>query len=180
MKIIEKKIDELIPYEKNPRINALAIEQVANSIREFGFKVPIVIDKDNVVVAGHTRLKASKRLGLETVPCIVADDLTPEQIRKYRLADNKVNDIAQWDFELMMQELDEITNIDMSAFGFLDHTENLDFIDDMMGSGIAGGEKEKELFNVTIKFPSRERELIEETIRTVGKDVIIAKVIERL
>lgn len=118
MEIKNMKITDLIPYEKNPRKNDKAVEQVANSIKEFGFKVPIVIDKDNVIVAGHTRYKASKKLNLLTVPCIVADDLSDEQIKAYRLADNKVSELAEWDVDLLGEELNGIMDIDMSAFGF--------------------------------------------------------------
>ena len=117
MKIIEKRLDEITPYENNPRFNDTAVEYVANSIREFGWKQPIVIDRDGVIVAGHTRLKAAQRLGLKTAPCVVADDLTDEQVRAYRLADNKVAEMATWDFEALELELDGI-NLDMSAFGF--------------------------------------------------------------
>ena len=116
--IVEKKLKEIKPYEKNARKNDDAVKYVAESIRQFGFKVPIVIDKDNVIVAGHTRYKASKELGLEAVPCIVADDLTEEQIKAYRLADNKVSEVAEWDFDLLNIELDDIFDIDMSDFGF--------------------------------------------------------------
>ena len=118
MQIIDKKIDEIKPYENNPRKNDDAVEAVANSIKEFGFKVPIVIGKDGIIVCGHTRYKASMKLGLETVPCIVADDLTPEQVKAFRLADNKVAEKAEWDFDLLGDELDDILNIDMEAFGF--------------------------------------------------------------
>ena len=118
MNIIEKKITEIIPYEKNPRKNDEAVKYVAESIKQFGFKVPIVIDKNNVIVAGHTRYKASKKLGLKEVPCIVADDLTEEQIKAYRLADNKVAEQAEWDFDLLGEELDGILDIDMCDFGF--------------------------------------------------------------
>lgn len=97
MNIVDKNVDEIIPYENNPRKNDKAVPAVAKSIQEFGFKVSIVIDKNNIIVNGHTRLKAAKKLGLETVPCIVADDLTPDQIRAFRLADNKVGEIATWD-----------------------------------------------------------------------------------
>lgn len=120
MQIIDKKLAEIKPYENNPRNNDEAVECVANSIKEFGFKVPIVIDKDGVIVAGHTRLKAAERLGLKTVPCIVADDLTPEQVKAFRLADNKVGELATWDFEKLDIELDGITDIDMAEFGFED------------------------------------------------------------
>lgn len=118
MNIIEKNLKDIKPYEKNPRKNDNAVEYVANSIKEFGFKVPIVIDKDGVIVAGHTRYKASKKLGIEKVPCIIADDLTDEQIKAYRLADNKVSEKSEWDFDLLNNELSEILNIDMEMFDF--------------------------------------------------------------
>lgn len=120
MNIIEKPINEVIPYEKNPRINDNAVPAVMKSIEEFGFKVPIVIDKNGTIVTGHTRLKAAKKLGMKTVPCIVADDLTPEQIKAFRLADNKVAEAAEWDMELLNEELDGIIDIDMSDFNFGD------------------------------------------------------------
>lgn len=118
MNIIEVNINEIKEYENNPRHNELAIEPVANSIENFGFKVPIIIDKDYVIVAGHTRVLAAKKLGLEKVPCIIADDLTEEQIKAFRLADNKVGEIAEWDFEKLEEELKAIQDIDMSMFSF--------------------------------------------------------------
>ena len=124
MNIIEKPINEVIPYEKNPRINDNAVPAVMKSIEEFGFKVPIVIDKTGTIVTGHTRLKAAKKLGMKTVPCIVADDLTPEQIKAFRLADNKVAEAAEWDMELLNEELDGIIDIDMSDFNFGDITDS--------------------------------------------------------
>ena len=120
MNIVELSIHDLVPYENNPRNNIEAVEYVANSIEKFGFKVPIVVDTNNVIVAGHTRYMARKKLGLETVPCIVADDLTEEQIKAFRLADNKVSEIATWDDELLAIELSDIVDIDMSDFGFVD------------------------------------------------------------
>lgn len=120
MKIIEKNIDEVTPYENNPRRNDEAVEGVANSIKEFGFKVPIVIDKDNVIIAGHTRLKAAKKLGLKKVPCVKADDLTPEQARAFRIVDNKTQEIAGWNFDQLNEELEGLSNVDMSKFGFAD------------------------------------------------------------
>lgn len=118
MNIVEKKLTEIKPYEKNPRRNDGAVDAVANSIKEFGFKVPVVIDNDGVIVCGHTRYKAAKRLKLKTVPCVIADDLTEEQIKAYRLADNKVGELAEWDDELLNFELGDIVDIDMSEFGF--------------------------------------------------------------
>lgn len=118
MKILNIRIDQIRPYEKNPRINDEAVKYVANSIKEFGFKQPIVIDKNNVIVAGHTRYKAAMELGLESVPCIMADDLTDEQVKAYRLADNKVAEASEWDFDLLNNELEDIFDIDMEKFGF--------------------------------------------------------------
>lgn len=118
MNITEKPLADLTPYENNPRHNEAAIEAVAASIREFGFKVPIVIDREGVIVAGHTRVAAAHRLGLETVPAIIADDLTEEQIRAFRLADNRTAELAGWDEDLLAQELEAIADIDMTQFGF--------------------------------------------------------------
>ena len=118
MQIIDKKIGEIKPYEKNPRKNDNAVDAVASSISQFGFKNPIVIDGNNVIICGHTRYKAAQKLGLNTVPCVVADDLTEEQIKAYRLADNKVSELAEWDIDLLGEELDGIFDIDMSDFGF--------------------------------------------------------------
>lgn len=121
MEIIEKRIEELIPYENNPRKNETAVEYVANSIKEFGFKVPIIIDKNNVVVAGHTRLKAAKMLKLDVVPCVVADSLSDEQVKAFRLVDNKTAEIAEWDNESLGQELDSLADkVDMKQFGFIE------------------------------------------------------------
>lgn len=117
MEIIEKRLDEIRPYERNPRRNDAAVEYVAESIKAFGWKQPIVIDKDGVIIAGHTRYKAACRLGLEKVPCLIAEDLTPEQVKAYRLADNKVGEIAGWDFDALEEELDAI-DLDMTGFGF--------------------------------------------------------------
>lgn len=119
IKIIEKSIDELIPYENNARINDNAVDVVANSIKEFGFKNPIIIDKDGVIVAGHTRLKAAKQLGIDKVPCIIADDLTEEQIKAFRIADNSSAQVAEWDMQKLMAELNVI-NYDMAKFGLGD------------------------------------------------------------
>lgn len=118
MNVKEINIKDIRPYEKNPRKNNSAVAYVAESIKQFGFKVPIIIDKNNVIVAGHTRYKAAKKLGINTVPAIIADDLTDEQIKAFRLADNKVAEQAEWDIDLLNEELEEIFDIDMSDFGF--------------------------------------------------------------
>ena len=119
MKKIEIKyidINDIKPYENNPRKNDEAVDYVVNSIREFGFKNPIVLDKNNVIINGHTRYKASKKLKLKQVPCIYADDLTEEQIKAFRIADNKVSEFSEWDFSKLDLELEDI-NLDMEDFG---------------------------------------------------------------
>ena len=124
MKIKQMRISELKPYPKNPRINDGAVDAVAASIREFGWKQPLVVDKDGVIVAGHTRYKAAQKLGIEEVPVVVADDLTPEQVKAYRLADNKTAELAEWDFAKLDEELAEL-DFDMSEFGF--DADGIDF-----------------------------------------------------
>ncbi len=124
MQVVMKKITSLLEYDNNPRHNEEAIEAVANSIREFGFKVPIVISSDNVIIAGHTRLKASVSLGLEEVPCIIANDLNDEQIKAFRLADNKTAELATWDLSKLEEELSHI-DMDMLQFGFEEMEELL-------------------------------------------------------
>ena len=118
MKLIYKSISDLVEYKNNPRENDKAVEYVARSIKEFGFKVPIVVDSNYEIIAGHTRLKAAKKLGLNEVPVIVADDLTDEQVKAFRLADNKTAEIADWDFELLDLEINDVFDIDMGQFGF--------------------------------------------------------------
>jgi len=119
------KIDEVKPYPNNPRNNDDGVEAVANSIREFGWQQPIVVDKDNVIIVGHTRYKAARKLGMKEVPVVVANNLTPEQVKAYRLADNKTGELTDWDMSLLDDELGDIADIDMSDFGF-----NLDLDDD--------------------------------------------------
>ena len=121
MNITERNISDIIPYENNPRNNKNAIEKVAESIKEFGFKVPIIVDKGGIIVAGHTRLEAAKLLGLKKVPVIVADDLTPEQVKAFRLADNKVAEFSTWDFKKLNEELSELGSaFNFEGFGFYD------------------------------------------------------------
>jgi site-specific DNA-methyltransferase (adenine-specific) len=125
MEINEIPVKALKPYKRNPRKNDKAVEYVANSIRQFGFKVPIVIDSNYEIVCGHTRWKAAKTLGMETVPCILADDLNEDQIRAFRLADNKTAEMADWDFDLLELEFNDIDPdlFDMSDFGFFQDEE---------------------------------------------------------
>lgn len=125
MQVQSMKIDEVKPYPNNPRNNDDGVEAVANSIKEFGWQQPIVVDKDNVIIVGHTRYKAAKKLGMDKVPVVVASNLSDEQVRAYRLADNKTGELTDWDMSLLDDELGDIADIDMSDFGF-----DLDLDDD--------------------------------------------------
>lgn len=118
MKVNNVPIGSITPYENNPRNNDDAVEATANSIKEFGWQQPIVVDKDNVIIVGHTRLKAAKSLGLDEVPVLVADNLSDEQVKAYSLADNSTGDLADWDSNLLISELSGIMNLDMNQFGF--------------------------------------------------------------
>ncbi|MFZ3132874.1 MAG: DNA modification methylase [Desulfosporosinus sp.] len=118
-------INKIKPYDKNPRKNDAAVDKVAASIKEFGFQQPIVVGKDGIIIVGHTRLKAAKKLGITEVPVLYTEDLTDEQVKAYRLADNKTNEFAEWDYTLLGQELGELEscNFDMEPFGF-EHMDN--------------------------------------------------------
>lgn len=131
--IVMRKVAELKPYKNNPRKNDKAVDAVAASIKAFGFKQPIVIDVNDEVIAGDTRLKAAKKIGYDEVPCVMADDLTPEQVKAYRLADNKVGELAEWDWNLLPAEMDGLTGFDMTEFGF-DEIEAVD-VDSLLDCG---------------------------------------------
>lgn len=144
MNIIEKSIEEVIPYVNNPRNNQDAVDAVASSIHEFGFNVPCVIDRNNVLVTGHTRLLAAKKLGLTKVPCVVADHLTDAQIKAFRIADNKVAELATWNSELLQVELDALKelNFDMTEFGF--DEDELNALDDVEEDEVPEVDEESE------------------------------------
>ncbi len=142
MQITMMNISDIHPYERNPRNNDAAVDAVAKSIKEFGWRAPIVVDKDMVIVAGHTRLKAAIKLGLTEVPVHVAKDLTPEQIQAYRIADNKTGEIAEWNYELLPFELKDLqaADFDLSLLGF-DTSELEKLLADVNGE-VAEGETE--------------------------------------
>ena len=121
MKIQMKAIGELHEYENNPRFNDQAVDAVAKSIETFGFKAALVVSTDGEIICGHTRLKAAKKLGLTEVPCVIADDLTPEQVKAFRLVDNKTSELAQWDIAALAAELEELATAgvdDLADYGF--------------------------------------------------------------
>ncbi len=152
MEIINKKLDELKPYENNPRFNDDAVEYVAKSIKEFGFKVPIIIDKNGVIVAGHTRYKASLELGLEEVPCIVADDLTDNQVKAFRLADNKVSDYSIWNNTALLEELEDLEGLDI--FTGFDFSDTFEDILDETDTSILG--EEEQIYKIVVKSVNKE------------------------
>jgi DNA modification methylase len=125
------KLEKLNPYANNARDNGKAIDKVASSIKNYGFKNPILIDSNNEIIAGHTRLLAAKKLGLKEVPTILVDDLTPEQVKAFRIADNKTAEYAEWNFELLAQEMEELklADYDLSLTGF-DMSEAEKLMDD--------------------------------------------------
>lgn len=166
--ITMRAIDSITPYERNPRNNTEAVKYVAESIKNFGFKVPIVIDKEGVIVAGHTRLLAAKKLKFKEVPCIIADDLTEEQVKAYRLADNKVSEFAEWDFNMLSAELEDLIDFDMSIFGFdIETITGDDFGDEF---SLADGDK-PEICQMTFTLHERQKELIEYAMNVVSDDI---------
>lgn len=170
MKIKWVDIDSVIPYENNPRRNEDAVEPVANSIKEFGWQQPIVVDKDNVIIVGHTRLKAGKHLGLDKVPVLVADELNDDQVKAYRLADNKVGELAMWDFTLLDTELDEI-ELDMDGFGFSVDLDD-DFIGDLMNDDYVD-HIETNTFSITFDFKKEHEEKVKSYIAEYGKTDLV-------
>ena len=163
MKVLDLKVSDITPFENNPRNNDEAVEPVLNSIKQFGFKVPIVIDKNNIIVTGHTRYKAAKKMKLDKVPCIIADDLTEEQIKAFRLADNKVGEIATWDFNALELELSEIENIDMEDFNF-----EIDSIEDNFNTDFElSNEDKSELEQITFTLHHEQAELIRYSISKI-------------
>lgn len=137
-KIEMKAVEDIKPYERNPRINDKAVQFVANSIREFGFRQPIVVDKEMVIIVGHTRWKASQLLGLKEVPVIVADDLSEEQVKAYRIADNSVADVSSWDYDMLDIEMKDLPDFSFDDFAIV--TQEFDWSDT---KGIEEGGYEK-------------------------------------
>lgn len=167
MNVVEKKLSDLRPYENNPRFNEDAVPVVEESIRQFGFKVPIVVDMEGVIVAGHTRVEAAKRLGMESVPCVVADDLTPEQVRAFRLVDNKSAEFSGWDFDILDGELESLgESFDLSKMGFPDLSADSAALAAAMDANSvteSGAEDadEKEKYLLHLKMPVKFKKRIE-------------------
>ena len=173
MTIIEKKLTDVIPYENNPRKNDEAVEYVIKSIKDFGFKIPIIIDRNGIIVTGHTRYKAAQKLGMETIPCIIADDLTDEQIKAFRLADNKVGENAEWDYNLLSEEIDRLCDFNFEEYGF----DNIE-VDDDISNDFLETKTDPGLFGVTLSFSSDSKQIINRYIKKNGKEYIVNELID--
>lgn len=168
MQIVEKKLTWLKPYANNPRDNESAVEPVANSIKEFGFKVPIVATSDGEIINGHTRFKASKLLGLKKVPVIISDDLTEEQIKAFRLADNKTGELADWNEELLAKELEKL-DFNLEQFGFEKLADEFDEEDN---------EEDPYTSKITTPTyePTGEEVYLQDLVDTTKRDELIRKI----
>lgn len=161
MNVKKMALKEIFPYDRNPRKNDNAVDAVAASIKRFGFLVPLVIDKEHEIVAGHTRYKAAQKLGISSVPCVIADELTEDQIKAFRLADNKVAEMAEWDAELLPLELNDIS-MDMTDFGF-ESISDEEFGDDF---SLDDGEK-KPFQQISLTLHDEQAELLHAAIAYV-------------
>lgn len=168
MQIVEKELTWLKPYANNPRDNESAVEPVANSIKEFGFKVPIVATSDGEIINGHTRFKASKMLGLKKVPVIISDDLTEEQIKAFRLADNKTGELADWNEELLAKELEKL-DFNLEQFGFEKLADEFDEEDN---------EEDPYTSKITTPTyePTGEEVYLQDLVDTTKRDELIRKI----
>lgn len=181
MKKLEIKyiqINDIKPYKNNPRLNEDAIPYVMNSIKEFGFKNPIILDKNNVIVAGHTRLESAKRLDMKEVPAIYADDLTEEQVKAFRLADNKVAEKSMWDYTKLDEELDNILDIDMSMFDF--DISNESYIDDLLENDFGSQGDGSDVFSISLTFQKEYEQKMNDYIKQNGKDNLKQIIIEEI
>ena len=180
--VVWKDPNELTPYDKNARKNDETVPYLVNSIKRFGFRVPLVIDAKGVVVCGHTRLKAALNMGMKKVPCVVADDLTKAEIRAFRLADNKIQEMSGWDFEALDFELEDLKidfDGDMIDFGFNGGSD--DEIDDLNNSDFGVGDNQGtplDSFGVTFTFPIECEEKVKAFIKEKGKKYIVEKIMK--
>lgn len=153
------------------------IEKIANSIKEFGFINPVLIDGDFGIIAGHGRVEGAKHLGITEVPCVFVEDLTKEQKRAYILADNKLADLAGWDFAILDKELEEIS-IDMSDFGFESIDIDFNHIEDLISEDFIEKREDKSEFSITFIFPTEKKDTITEFIKDNGKETIVEHIID--
>ncbi len=175
MNVIQKPVSEVIPYENNPRRNAQAVHDVAESIRRYGFQQPLVIDREGVIVVGHTRFLAAKELELDTVPCVVSR-LTDEQNRAYRLVDNKTAEGAEWDFAKLEAELD---SLDFGGFDFGFKTAD-QYFDHILNDEFATRDAQSDRFAVTFHFPSDSKATVDDYLKAHGKESLEKMMLEAM
>ena len=155
MNLITLKLSEIKPYPNNPRNNDAAVDAVAESIKQYGFNVPMVVDVNHVIICGHTRYKAAMKLGLKEVPCVIADKLTQNQVNAYRIADNKTSDLSIWDNVLLLKELESIGDDFFTGF------QTSDYFDDTLEETGHDLEKFSECADYEVTFRSKDPNLIE-------------------
>lgn len=160
-------IDDIKPYKNNPRKNEDAVNATANSIKEFGWQQPIIVDQDNTIIAGDTRLKAAKQLKMNKVPVVVAKNLSKDQVKAYRLADNKTGEIAEWDYDLLNNELEDVIGINMEDFGFEDIENNIN-IDDIF---FDDDQQQKEDERIYLKWDDKKVEVSSETLSFLNNNL---------
>lgn len=188
MKSIERityvPIESVKPYENNPRFNDSGVAALAESIKQFGWTKPIVVDAENVIIAGHTRLKAAQQLGLKEVPVSVADWLTEEQEKAYRLADNKSGELAEWDYDKLVEEIQKAKNTDFSALGFSE-IELMGLSNDFLPDGFGDeegyeeiGEAQLKARHITINYDAEDEEEVKELIGEKGELKVVYKASE--
>ncbi len=161
MKIVNININEIKPYSKNPRVIDDAVEYVKKSIEKFGFKNPIILDKNKEIVCGHVRYEAAKQLNLINIPCIIENNLTSKQIKAFRIAENKTSEMARWNFDLLLDEMNLLSEFDMSDFQFN--------IDDFTGELYINNDKDI-IMNYKITVKSLYNEEIEKSKKIVSEN----------
>ena len=164
MQVKEIPLSEIVPYEKNPRRNDKAVDVVVKSIKQFGFKVPVVIDANNVIVAGHVRYKAARILEFDKIPCIIASDLTPEQVRAFRLIENKTSELAQWDYAKLSEELNILASELVGEFNFdlLNQKELPEF-----NSALPTAREKSNFDSITFAFSAEQKEFVDKALSEV-------------
>ncbi len=170
MDVLNVNIAEIKPYENNPRNNDNAVDKVAESIKLFGFRIPVVLDKNNVIVCGHTRYKASQKLGLKELPCTYAKDLSQEQINAFRIIDNKTAEYADWDYNKLALEIEDVadlSDLDLNFFDLEAPDINMDDFD--TDFSLPDGEK-SEFATMTFTLHERQKELIEYALSLVKEN----------
>ena len=164
MQVKEIALSELVPYEKNPRRNDKAVNAVAKSIKQFGFKVPVVIDADNKIVAGHVRYKAARILKFDKIPCIIASDLTPEQAKAFRLIKNKTSELARWDYAKLSEELNILASELVGDFNFdLPNQKELP----EFNSALPTVREKSEFDSITFAFSAEQKEFVDKALSEV-------------